>query len=299
MSNDKIIEQYCKLSLNRRNSSNSLLLNNINDDRPTDPDYNNNNLEKDITVDNYNNDLFSENSNHKRIDENNVFSLNIESIFSFENKDEQIDESDDNKTYFHNKQTKKNSKIKKILGRKTKKNKGNQNGNHTKENDDNIINKIKSHFFKYVNDTINKALTKECNYKFIQIPYKMVKNSKRDYNLDLLKSPLKKLYQQTNDYKGKFKRKDYSDNETILKYLEKNKEKEKKANDLLNKNVSLILDDFRKTNMEQFLDEIRSKYKEENQEEVEKYLEKVKKLCKGLENYFKNKPTRITKKNKI
>ena len=107
MSNDKIIEQYYKMSLKRQQSDDSLLLNNNNDERSTGLDPNNDNQEKDFII---NNDLFTENQIFKRIDENNLFykhfennskdELKIEKIFQTSNKDEQIDLINSDKLYF-------------------------------------------------------------------------------------------------------------------------------------------------------------------------------------------------------
>lgn len=298
MSNDKIIERYCKLSLRRQKSIDLSLLYNDGPDWPSGLDYNNDNQEKDIFVDNFNNDLFSENQNHEKNEENDLY-LKIVKTFKIENKDEQIDELNSDERYYISKQIEKNSNKKKILGRKRKKEKkeGNQDANHTKENDDNIINKIKSYFFKYVNDTLNEALTKECHYKFIRLPKKKVIESKKDDNIKLLNTPLIELYEDTKKI-GKSQRRDYSKNGKILEYLKKHQEQEKKAIDLLNKKVSLILKHFRETNMQQFLDKIRSKYKEEeDQGNVETYLKNVEKLCYGFKDYFENKISK-TKKNK-
>lgn len=303
MSNDKIIEEYYKMSLKRQQSDDSLLLNNNNDERSTGLDPNNDNQEKDFII---NNDLFTENQIFKRIDENNLFykhfennskdELKIEKIFQTENKDEQIDLINSDKLYFISNQSEKKKKKKnKKLGRK-RKNEDRQGSNHTKEKKDNIINKIKGYFFKYVNDTINKSLTKECLLKFQKVPHKMIIKSKRDYNLNLLNSPLRQVYQETTNYIERFKkykRRDYSINKILLEYLEKNKEKEKKAFDLLNKNVSLIFDDFRKTNMQIFLNTLRDKYKEEqNHDNIEHYLQEVQNLCNNFEKYYINRKSR-------
>ena len=164
--------------------------------------------------------------------------------------------------------------------------------------EDNIMRKIKAHFYKYVNETLKSAIVNK-KYMLHQIPYAMVKNLEKEYNTHLINSTIREIYQESLIYnkepEGYIYRKDKRKgrNKKILDYLSRpeNQEKEKEVINLLNLNSIQFFEIFKMKNMETFLNELSIKYDKG-------YLDKVKNLCYNFEKWFFNKSGRIRKKNK-
>ena len=162
--------------------------------------------------------------------------------------------------------------------------------------EDNIMRKIKVHFYKYVNETLKNAMVNK-KYIFQQIPYIMVKNLGKEYNIYLMNSTIREIYQESLTYNKKpeecvYRRnKRKGRNEKTLDYLSKpeNQEKEKEVINLLNLNSIQFFEIFKMKNMETFLNELSIKYDK-------KYLDKVKNLCYNFEKWFFDKSGRIRKK---
>ena len=92
------------------------------------------------------------------------------------------------KIFYINKVKRKNNKVK--FGRKKKTDK--EIGIHTHKSKDNIINKIKSHFFRFIRDTIKKnSIYKPV--KIIKCQYNFISNLKKDKNENLFNEKIKDI----------------------------------------------------------------------------------------------------------
>lgn len=144
-------------------------------------------------------------------------------------------------------------------GRKRKKYK--ENGKHNKMSHDNIIKKIKSKILNFILlNFLNKLLLiLEEKEKLIKLDSKYIKNLKKDFDLKLLKMPLKDLY--SLNISDKYK-KDKNHNKVIIKGIMKkiNEKKQKSLEDdtiifVLNMSYENIIDIFiNKKKIEDFID---------------------------------------------
>ena len=220
----------------------------------------------------------------------------------------------------------KNDDKKKTQGRKKKTEK--EKGDHTKHSEDNIIRKIKSHFFNKFHILLNKSIIDK-NFNFIRMDSDLNENLKKDYNLALLNKTLKNLYENTKiSSKFRSKKESNKDNNKNLIHKIYNEEKEIDTINLLNltfrelfnvftrdiKEISpelemkiqgiSLLDDDDFSNIDTFFQKLeeRALRDGESPKDIQKYLEKVKKLCINFESWFSNKKGRNRekkKKNKI
>lgn len=202
---------------------------------------------------------------------------------------------------------KEKNQLKNVVKRGRKRKDDTREAKHTKYSDDNIIRKIKRYTFRYINETLNKA-KKSSYHKFEYIPYDIIKKSSNSYNICLMNSTLKEIYEESINHKDKYKTKNLERNKKFLEYLskEENEVKEKKVIDLLNLNFIQFFNDFIKGDIQAFLNKIR-KSTEENKEsnkdknkkqnnnkivdkiDLEKYLNQVEKICNNFETYFLSK----------
>jgi hypothetical protein len=113
-----------------------------------------------------------------------------------------------------------NNLLKKKRGRKTENTGGKE---HNRFSGDNIIKKIKAIFFnnyhEFINLMINEYYNKDKKEKILKIEYKNIDNLKKDYNLELLKKPLKYSFSLdvSDKYRSKKENKDY--NAKIIKEI--------------------------------------------------------------------------------
>jgi len=186
-------------------------------------------------------------------------------------------------------------------------------GKHSKKEKDNIIRKIKVHFFRYVKETLNKAI-KDKRHKFKNVPYYIISNSSKEYNTHLINLTIKEIYEESFQYVDKYKEKNYKRNKWALEYFskEENEVNEKEVINLLNLNFIQFFDIFRKEYLPTFLDEINplSKNKKPNnnkkgesnvdekidEEDVNQYLTKVENICNNFETLLLNKANSSKKK---
>ena len=125
----------------------------------------------------------------------------------------------------------------------------------------------------------------------------MVNNLEKEYNIHLMNSTIREIYQESLSYNKKSEDSEYREdkrndrNEKTLNYLSKpeNQEKEKEVINLLNLNGNQFFEIFKMEKMESFLNELSIKYDK-------KYLDKVKNLCYNFEKWFFDKSGRIRKK---
>ena len=228
------------------------------------------------------------------------------------------------KIFFSKKIANKNKLCKKYnFGRKLKEDKGI--GKHNSSSKDNIMNKIKTHFFHYIRDIIKKNCIYE-TINFIKFQTKFIANLKKDINIELLETKLVDIL-RNQKISTKNKNSDKDQNKTIIDkiYVEKKEERVMKILELefrelliifrrkLNKpedekelkkiekkieGLDLITnDDYDDTKY--LIDDIEkqnSNNNRMNETELEEYIEKVKECCKNYEKWFYDK---IEKTKKI
>ena len=239
-------------------------------------------------------------------------------------KAEESEEININTIYFMDKPKENKKKIFMAIKEKIKPQNGNKRGRkrkgesgkgkHSKKEKDNIIRKIKVHFFRYVKETLNKAI-KDKRHKFKNVPYCIISKSSKEFNTDLMNLTIKEIYEESFQYVDKYKEKNYKRNKWALEYFskEENEVNEKEVINLLNLNFIQFFDIFRKEYLPTFLDEINplSKNKKPNnnkkgesnvdekidEEDVNQYLTKVENICNNFETLFLNK-TNSSKKIK-
>ena len=231
-------------------------------------------------------------------------------------KAEESEEININTIYFMDKPKENKKKIFMAIKEKIKPQNGNKRGRkrkgesgkgkHSKKEKDNIIRKIKVHFFRYVKETLNKAI-KDKRHKFKNVPYYIISKSSKEFNTDLMNLTIKEIYEESFQYVDKYKEKNYKRNKWALEYFskEENEVNEKEVINLLNLNFIQFFDIFRKEYLPTFLDEINplSKNKKPNnnkkgesnvdekidEEDVNQYLTKVENICNNFETLFLNK----------
>ena len=200
-----------------------------------------------------------------------------------------------------------------IYGRKTDIDKRNgKTGSHTKEDEDNIIHKIKSFFGK----AIYKYLSSIIKGELLKLDININKCLKKDVNLNLFSKTLKEIYSETK-ISEKYKQKKVTTNEQLIKkiYEEKieneaitilnltyeevfeifrrNLEKGQKISDKLRKKIKgthiLNKEYFQDANVFIEKEEKIRKAKKENQENIQRYLNDIKRLILDFKNWFVNK----------
>ena len=230
-------------------------------------------------------------------------------------KAEESEEININTIYFMDKPKENKKKIFMAIKEKIKPQNGNKRGRkrkgesgkgkHSKKEKDNIIRKIKVHFFRYVKETLNKAI-KDKRHKFNNVPYYIISKSSKEFNTDLMNLTIKEIYEESFQYVDKYKEKNYKRNKWALEYFskEENEDNEKEVINLLNLNFIQFFDIFRKEYLPTFLDEINplSKNKKPNnnkkgesnvdekidEEDVNQYLTKVENICNNFETLLLN-----------
>ena len=198
---------------------------------------------------------------------------------------------------------------------------------HNCNSEDNIINKIKTHFFHYIRDIISKNSNNENEkVKIIKFQKEFVANLKKDINIELLETKLVDIL-RNQKISTKNKNSDKYQNKTIIDkiYKEKKEERVMKILELEFKELLIIFrrklnkpedekelkkiekkiegldlitnDDYDDTKY--LIDDIEkqnSKNNRMNETELEEYIEKVKECCKNYEKWFYDK---IEKTKKI
>ena len=185
-------------------------------------------------------------------------------------------------------------------GRKSKKSE--DKGNHDKFAEDNIMRKIKSNFLDYAHRRINGAF-KNKNNQFIKLFPKLNELLKRDYNIALMKRTFKDLY-ENSPISSKFRKKKLENTDFNKKKIHEiyndNEQKEFDVICLLDLTYFDLLKEMRTNDLDEFLKNIRDEEiknnKDESEEDINKYVEKMKGLILDYENWFNNKSRRNSKK---
>ena len=172
-------------------------------------------------------------------------------------------------------------------------------GNHNKYSEDNIIRKIKTNFFKFINEYLNKKL-KNKNYQFLKLDSTINENLKKDYNEKLMETKIKDLYYNASiSSKYRTKKKKYSDaNRNLIEEIF-NKMEENDVISILDLSYLDLFEEFRNNYLEKFLEHIRDEEvkKNELENDINAYLENIRNLCLNYEEWFKNKKGRDRSKN--
>ena len=263
--------------------------------------------------------IISTNVNKKNEDnKNNNYKLNLD-----DNKINLNEKFKNNKNIFIEINLNSENKIKeknKILGRKRKDKK--EIGIHNKLSEDNIMRKIKSFLFNAFNDLLNESL-KDKNIKFLNLDGEISKNLKKDYNIILLNTKIKDLYEKSSISK-KYRNKNLNNNKIIIKkiYIDN---KEIETIKILNLTYRELLQIFRRNisninlNLEEKIQNIKilntNEYKNiidkffddiiiqglknnENEKDIKEYINNIKNLIINYEYWFWAKKGRDRKKNR-
>ena len=175
-------------------------------------------------------------------------------------------------------------------------------GKHDKFSEDNIMRKIKSNFLDYAHKRINGAF-KNKNNQFIKLFPELNEVLKKDYNIDLMGKTFKDLY-ENSPISSKFRRKKKENSDSNKKIIEKIyndfEKKEIDVIDLLELTYLDLLKEMRTNYLDEFLKNIRDEEiknnKDLSEEDINKYVEKIKYLVLYYENWFINKNGRTSKK---
>ena len=191
-------------------------------------------------------------------------------------------------------------------------------GNHTKFSEDNMMRKIKSYFLNFCHNLLNESISDK-NLQFLKLNSLINENLKKEFNLNLLNTKIKDLY-QFSKISSKYRKqaKEFSDkNKYIIEKInEDNVEIQTiKILDLTYKelfnifrrqildiNLDLkmkikdiaLLDNQKYKNINLFFDEIfrQEINKNETKENIEIYINNIKDLCMNYESWFLSKKGR-------
>ena len=170
-------------------------------------------------------------------------------------------------------------------------------GNHTKFTEDNIMRKIKCHFFIHINKTLNQSLIDKKNY-FYRLDNYINENLKKDYNIKLMNLTLKEIYSTTN-ISHKYKKYENDINKKLIEkiYSEKN---ENEVMKILDKSYIETFNSLMENNIDNFCNEILKKDEKNGlaKMDINNYFNEIKNLCLNYENWFQNKRGRKEKNNK-
>jgi hypothetical protein len=203
-----------------------------------------------------------------------------------------------------------------LQGRKKKEEK--DKGNHTKFSEDNMMRKIKSYFLNFCHNLLNESISDK-NLQFLKLNSLINENLKKEFNLNLLNTKIKDLY-QFSKISSKYRKqaKEFSDkNKYIIEKInEDNVEIQTiKILDLTYKelfnifrrqildiNLDLkmkikditLLDNQKYKNINLFFDEIfrQEINKNETKENIDIYINNIKDLCMNYESWFLSKKGR-------
>ena len=189
----------------------------------------------------------------------------------------------------------------KKVGRRIKGKNYKEDAKHTKMSDDNIIRKIKTSIFDYILKKLNNSI-KFKSGKFRSLNKEWKERLKKKEQMELLNKTIFEIYTMTK--MNKVGEKKGNNEKLIEKIYEENKELETIS--ILSKTFQEILNEVREEKtLDSFLEKIKEKeiknekkYKNKikNDFDIELYMDKIRKLLLGYEEWFQNKKGRNTKK---
>ena len=186
---------------------------------------------------------------------------------------------------------------------------------HDKFSKDNIIRKIKTKFFNYMYDIINKNLKDKSN-KINKLPSDFVANLNKDQNLKILGKTLKEIL-QSQKISTKYKKNQYENKIIVNKIFSNNKKTE--VMKILNLTLKELFGIFRRklNNEQDITEELREKTsgldllenneygdfdsfinnmnekKTMDEKELDNYVESIKNLCLTYEEWFRKKVGKV------
>ena len=239
--------------------------------------------------------------NQKRIrDKNDCFELVYENIIIDCNKDKNDKNTEEEKLTKKEKKTKKEAKTEtgtKTMGRRKKNEFFEEEAEHNKFRQDNMMRKIKTFNAKYILEILNNNLIDK-KHKFYPLDAKLNENLKKDFNEKLLETKIYELFE--NFEMNKKTKRDENTNKILISKIFQEKT-EKKVIAILNMTYKDILDLIREKDSENFLGKIRKKETKNNKnstENVEFYMQEIKSLLYQYEDWFGFKLGRNVEKKK-
>ena len=168
-------------------------------------------------------------------------------------------------------------------------------GKHTKFTSDNIIRKIKCHFFNYINDSLNKNLVDKKQI-FFKLDNFVNENLKKDYNINLMKQTIKEIYLKS-PISNKYKKYEKDVNKNLIEKVYSEK-KETEVIKILDNTYIQIFNQLMENELEKFCNEIVKKDEKNGlpKDDAVDYLNNIKELCINYENWFQAKKGRKEKK---
>ena len=171
-------------------------------------------------------------------------------------------------------------------------------GNHTKFTDDNMMRKIKCHFFNYINTKLNNSLIDKTT-SFLKLDNLINENLKKDYNMELMNKTIKDIYKNSkisNKYKIK---KEGTNKELVEKIYNENKEID--TIKILDSTYIELFTELMQNNIDNFCNEIISKEEKNGlpREQCSDFLDKMKILCNNYKDWFEKKRGRERKNLKV
>ena len=171
-------------------------------------------------------------------------------------------------------------------------------GNHTKFTDDNMMRKIKCHFFNYINNSLNNSLIDK-KLVFLKLDNLINENLKRDYNMELMNKTIKDIYLNSkisNKYKN---RKNDSNKELVERIYSENKETD--TIKILEKEYIELFTELMENNIDKFCNEILNKEEKNGlpHEQTSFFFDKMKRLCNNYKDWFEKKRGRERKNIKV
>ena len=168
---------------------------------------------------------------------------------------------------------------------------------HTKDNEDNIMRKIKTFVFQYILRLLNDSLIDK-NKEFYPLETELNENLKKDLNVQLLNRTILDIYENSK-LNDRHRFRGAANKILIKKILEENVEI--KTIKILSMTYKDILDQIRQKDSSFFLEEIRkkeSRKKKNTPEIINSYLKKLEDLLFSYENWFGSKLGRNSEKRK-
>ena len=202
------------------------------------------------------------------------------------------------------------TKSTKKTGRRKKDEEYEEEAEHTKLSEDNIIRKIKTQIFNFIHENLNNSI-KHYSGRFLPLTKKLNENLKKVPNLELLNMTIRDIYENTQLGKRYISKGNYH-KLLIEKIFKENIETE--TINILSMKFIDVLKDIRDNNLENFLEKIRTKIvnnekKKDNESEndneecidddchLEDYMKEIKRLLFDYEKWFTDKKGRNTKNN--
>ena len=162
---------------------------------------------------------------------------------------------------------------------------------HNKNNEDNIMRKIKTHLFEYIVNQLNLSLSDE-RKKFYKIDKSLSENLKKDFNMELMEKRIFDIFMNTKISK-KYKRisDKFYNAKLINTILAENIEKE--TIKLLSMKIIDMINFIIENQLEEFLSIIENKEKGIDESNSEEYMGLLRKVLINYQNWFSIKRGRV------